>query len=455
MLRILSSMVCERKSATLIPSLADRSYVFTSSADVLSHASDFYENLYSDTSDGLPSHPIWSTPTSLIDAEDLRVLCQPVTLKLLFRTLRSLPNNKTPGMDGLPKEFYMHYWKYIGPLLLRMVCQFINGYVPPSLLQAATVLIYKKGPRENVENYRPISLLGTDYTVIAKLLSTQLSSLLSSLIHPDQTGFVRGRCIHDSVSSIFDLADYCQTLNRPGYLFLLDLRKAYDTLDRSFLFHALRHLGLPPSFLTIINSLYTNSSMHLYVNGVVGRSIPVRSGVRQGCPLAPQLFICAIELSHRFSRIVLPAFRVNSRVSRLMTCYADDVTIFVENPPTLDNVLLLLNDFASVSNERPNLNKCAIIPVGSAPEPTSSHFHGIPYICRDSTERILGVFLSPSGSTSFTWNGLLNKLEAKVKQWVRICPVLLTRAVIVNQFLVPIFLYQARFHRFGSRLCAY
>ena len=185
----------------------------------------------------------------------------------------------------------------------------------------------------------------------------RLSPLLHSFIHTDQTGFVRGRCIHDSVSSIFDLADFCHTYHRPGYLFLLDLRKAYDTLDRAFLFRALNHLGLPSHFLSLINSLHVNSSMHLYVNGIVGRSIPVLSGVRQGCPLAPQLFICAIELFHRFAASVLPAFRINSRASRLMTCYADDVTFFLEDPSILENVLPLLDDFASVSNERPNLIK--------------------------------------------------------------------------------------------------
>ena len=59
----------------------------------------------------------------------------------------------------------------------------------------------------HVENYRLISLLGTDYKVVEKLLSTRLPTLLGSYIHPDQTNFVRGRCIRDSVQSIFDLAD--------------------------------------------------------------------------------------------------------------------------------------------------------------------------------------------------------------------------------------------------------
>ena len=445
-LRILSGMVTERKSATLISSLSDGSSVFSSSSDILTHASAFYEDLYSHVSSGLPSHPVWHSPTSHLTLDEHALLSRPITSKLLLRALLSLPNNKTPGMDGLPKEFYVRYWSFISPLFLRMVLQFLGGRVPSSLLQAATVLIFKKGDRTNVENYRPISLLGTDYKVIAKVLSMRLSPLLSSFIHSDQTGFVKGRCIHDSVSSIFDLTYFCQTYHRPGYLFLLDLRKAYDTLDRAFLFRALHHLGLPSHFLTLIHSLHVNSSMHLYVNGVVGRSIPVLSGVRQGCPLAPQLFICAIELFHRFSTSVLPAFRINSRASRLMTCYADDVTIFLEDPSILENVLPLLNEFASVSNERPNLNKCAVIPIGSAPRPLSSHFHDIPYIRQDAAERILGVFLSPSGSTFFTWNGLLTKLESRVKKWVNIFPVLLTRAVIVNQFLVPIFLYQARFH---------
>ena len=107
----------------------------------------------------------------------------------------------------------------------------------------------------------------------------------------------------------------------------MDLGKAYENLNSSFLFHARRHLGLPPSML--IYSLHTYSSMHLYVNEVIGRSIPVHSGVPQGCSLAPKLFICVIEPFPRFKKMVLPAFRVKLQVSLLMTCYVDDVTIFL------------------------------------------------------------------------------------------------------------------------------
>ena len=93
-------------------------------------------------SDGLPSHPIWASHTSILTSEELEPLFQPITLMRLFRVLHSLPNGKTPGMDGLPREFFVHYWKHIGPLFLRMTQQFLARYIPPSLLRGVADLIY-------------------------------------------------------------------------------------------------------------------------------------------------------------------------------------------------------------------------------------------------------------------------------------------------------------------------
>ena len=169
-LKILARLVRERKSSTAIQSLSSGGSVFTSRDAMAKHASSFYEDLYSHVSDGMPSHDIWSTPSSVLPPSSYTMLGGPLSLTELHDALCSLPSNSVPGIDGFPKELYVAYWKDVGPLLLRMFNQFMDGLVPGSFLTAATVLLFKKGDKDEIGNYRPISLLGVDYKILAKVL---------------------------------------------------------------------------------------------------------------------------------------------------------------------------------------------------------------------------------------------------------------------------------------------
>ena len=155
-LKILSQHIKGKKAATKILSLSHNGSSSSDTKDILHIASNFYEELYSHHSDGHPHHNIWQTPSSTLPDEYASLLSAPFTLDSLTKALSSLPDNKTPGIDGLPKELYKEYWDVIGPLFLIMTQEFIRGYTPPSLLKAATVLICKKGDSELIDNYRPI-----------------------------------------------------------------------------------------------------------------------------------------------------------------------------------------------------------------------------------------------------------------------------------------------------------
>ena len=445
-LKLLSQQIHTKKSSTIITSLSADGCTFASTPEILSHSSAFYRSVYSHQSDGSPSHPIWTVPSSSLSLSTHLLLSQPFSSAETSKALASLPSNSTPGLDGLPKEFFSYYWHCIGPLFSIMLHEFVTGVVPPSLLRVATVLIFKKGDKSQIENYRPISLLGTDYKIIAKLLSTRLSTALPSIIHPDQTGFVRGRSIHDTLSYILDTADHCHSFFKPAFLFLLDIRKAYDTLDRSFLFRTLLHLGLPSPFIKLVEQLHNNASMQLYINSCLAPPIPLLSGVRQGCPLAPQLFICAIEMFHRFASRSLSPLCLSPSHPRLLSCYADDITIFFKDLSEVPRILQCISSFAEVSNEHPNLSKCAILPLGiSRNAPIPLHLP-VPYIPAHSAERILGIHLSPSDSSEFTWQHIIPTLERKLRIWSSTYPTIRSRILIVNHFIVPKFLFQARFH---------
>jgi hypothetical protein len=99
-----------------------------------------------------------------------------------------------------------------------------------------TSLLFKFGIRSDVGNYRPISLLGADYKITAKVLVRRLQPCLPLLIHSDQAAFVRGRQLSSVVSTVLDVESYITSSGKEGVILFSDIRKAYDTLDRKIPF---------------------------------------------------------------------------------------------------------------------------------------------------------------------------------------------------------------------------
>jgi exonuclease III len=448
----LSSFIHTKKNATQIKSLTLPDGSSTSSqSEIAGHASAFYTALFSIVKPGNPFHALWQTPQSVLPPSALSSLSSRFTKDELLLALKSLPSNKTPGLDGLPKEFYVHFWDSLADSLLDFAnATLYGGDIPPSLLRAVTVLIFKKGDPALIENYRPISLLGTDYKIIAKALAMRLSPLLSSLVHTDQSGFVPGRDIRNTVLDILDTFDHCNLTSKEGLLLLVDFRKAYDTLDRNYLYSSLSHLGLPPSFIASVRSLHEGSSTSLLLNGSLGSPIPLCSGVRQGCPLAPSLFILALEPFHRYLKTRLPGISLSNTVSKLNASFADDLTIMLNNYQELPIANDALRQFESLSGEAPNWNKMALIPMGPTAlqiPPPQDPLSTIPILTTSTYERVLGINLSADPNDfTFTWDPLLSVLKRRVSLFKAAHLPTESRVHIVNSYLAPSFLYQAFFH---------
>ena len=116
---------------------------------------------------------------------------------------QQLVNNKTPGPDGIPVEVYKLY-----PKLVRLLHKtWLKEHdITGSMEQSNMVLVYKgKGEQEEMANYRPLQMLNTDYKIVTKTLANRLQGVIQQVIHPDQTGFIKGRNIKDNIVGVFGL----------------------------------------------------------------------------------------------------------------------------------------------------------------------------------------------------------------------------------------------------------
>ena len=125
-----------------------------------------------------------------------------------------------------------------------------QGQLSNSQKQAMTTLLEKKGKdRRFIKNWRPISLINVDVKIASKAIARRLEQILPDLIHPSQNGFIKGGSIQDGVRTVKDILEFTKLTDRSGIFLAIDFEKAFDSLNRSFLFKALEKFNFGPYFL--------------------------------------------------------------------------------------------------------------------------------------------------------------------------------------------------------------
>ena len=120
-----------------------------------------------------------------------------------------------------------------------------------------------------VKNYRPISLFTTDYKLIAKTMANRLKGVLDGLIHEDQSAFMKGRNIGCNIHTIIDLIEYADNENIPGSIVLLDIEKAFDSVEHGFLLEVLTRFNLGDNFIQWVKTFYNSRKSYVINNGSI------------------------------------------------------------------------------------------------------------------------------------------------------------------------------------------
>lgn len=203
-------------------------------------------------------------------------VASPLTHKEISNAIKSSKNNKAPGPDGITSELWKHlHAKYTAQKdsetpafdiarLLELLIQDIQLFgVQPQLGfdDAWMCPIFKKGDVAKIENYRPISVLNSDYKLMTSVFSQRLSTIAPRLIHPNQAGFIKGRLITDHTQLLQLLVPLAEKLSLNGMIVALDQEKAYDRIKHDYLWETLRSFHFQPEFITMLQSLRTRSNL--------------------------------------------------------------------------------------------------------------------------------------------------------------------------------------------------
>ncbi|KAE9337190.1 hypothetical protein PR003_g12127 [Phytophthora rubi] len=198
--------------------------------------------------------------------------------------------------------------------------------------------------------------------------ATRTRLKLELLIHPNQAGFVPGRTIHDTID-LFTAAQYMANVDpsmQEVLALLLDVRKAYDSVNRSFLYATLVRLGFPPHYVTAVCVLHEGTNVTFLSNGSSSRRIRVTSGIRQECPLAPLLFLFVLEALYRrihhsdgIRGIIL---RSGQKTITLKGAgFADDTACYVRTAAEVQELMAITRFYAQASGLTLNEAKTVIL----------------------------------------------------------------------------------------------
>ena len=264
---------------------------------------EFYETLAQSLVDKLPPPPNkFTLESTKIYNEQMNIAgsfnLQPVDQASILKMLEKSNANKAPGIDKLPGIFI----KDGASLLAAPLTQLINLSIstasfPDSFKIAKLVALYKKGCKTDPKNYRPVSLLPLISKIFERVIHIQTEKFLSdnNILYKHQSGF---RPFHSTESCLTHLSDQILSASDKGCytgMILIDLQKAFDTLDHSLLLEKLGLLNFSENTILWFKSYLSNRTFLVNVESTFSDPADLKCGVPQGSILGPLLFLLYIN----------------------------------------------------------------------------------------------------------------------------------------------------------------
>lgn len=174
---------------------------------------------------------------------------------------------------------------------------FTKGFLPKGLNSTIRSLIPKKKQAIEMKDFRPISCCNVIYKVISKILANRLKLILPKFIAQNQSTFVKERLLMENVLLATELVkDYLKASISPRCTLKIDISKAFDSVQWSFLLNILSALNFPEKFVHWIRLCISTASFSVQVSGELAGYFGSQRGLRQGCSLSPYLFVICMNI---------------------------------------------------------------------------------------------------------------------------------------------------------------
>ncbi|KAK9057871.1 hypothetical protein SSX86_022710 [Deinandra increscens subsp. villosa] len=350
-------------------------------------------------------------------------------------------SDKAPGPDGFTFGFVKHFWELLRNDIIGFVHEFFrNSQIPLGCNSSFITLLPKSHSPSTFADYRPISLVGIQYKVIAKILANRLASVIDIVISQEQSAFVKNRQILDGPLLLNEILDYAHGKKLKLLLFKVDFAKAYDTVSWDSLDAMMKFMGFGPKWRAWIRVCLSSSRSSILINGSPTEEFNIGRGLRQGDPMAPFLFILVMEGLHVFIKDASEAgifrgLRIKDiYISHLF--YADDALFFGQwSEDNAMSLIDILDVFHKVSGLALNVNKSSLfgIGIGKTDSLKLAALIGCKY--QNTPFTYLGLPVGSRMNRIKSWDLLIDKFKRKLSNWKRNLLSIGGRATLVTSVL--------------------
>ena len=354
-------------------------------------------------------------------------LGSPMSIDELHLVINSMSSLKSPGPDGIQPIFYQHCWEELHEPIVSFVNNcLVDGCIPNNINKSYICLIPKKDTPSTIHDFRPIGLCNTILKLITKTITSRLRPLMVDLISPLQSSFIKDRTIDENIIILKEVAHLFNRTKRNKSIMTLkiDLTKAFDSLEWSFIKDTLVGFKFPDKLINIIMNVVTTPSISVLWNGEITPEFSPSRGIRQGDPLSPYLFVLCMErlsllIQQKLDLKLWKPLMISRDIGLSHLFYADDVFLFGQaSLANLDLIMTVLNDFGEESGLFLNrLKSTIIVPKKMNHNVRNSLTSHSGLTVSSDFGKYLGVHISPNKLRKSDYLDLLDKTTDRIRGW--------------------------------------
>lgn len=312
---------------------------------------------------------------------------------------------------------------------------------------------------QSINDFRPISLIGCVYKIVAMTLANRLKLVMPDIIDERQSAFITGRHLLHGVLIANEVVDEAKRSQKSCLVFKVDYEKTYDSVSWKFLSHMMSRLGFYSKWIQWIMGCLTSASVSILVNGSPTNEFTPQRGLRQGDPLAPLLFNLVVEgltglMREAVDKKLFNNFLVGKNKEPISILqYADDTIFFGE--ATMQNVKVIktiLKCFEITSGIKINFAKSQFGAICKSDQWRRAAAEFLNCSMQSMPFSYLGIPIGANQRHSVTWDPIIRKCEARLARWKQKHVSFGGRVTLINSVLTALPIYFLSFFRIPDKV---
>ena len=412
--------------------------------EILEEQRKFYQELYSKDEDvqfTLENNTGITVPQEIQQQQDIQI-----SLDDIKEAIKGMKNNKTPGEDGIPIDFYKVFWSKIQHAYMEMIYHCFNKKQLNSSTRRGILNLIPKPNKDTrqIKNLRPITLLNSDYKIIEKAIANKMSPALKHIIHQDQRGFMKDRRISVNIRKLLDIIEHAKQEDLEAVVLSLDFVKCFDKCSFSILHGSLEFFNFGNIVKEWTKILYTNFVVAIQNNGFFSKEIQIKKGVHQGGCCSSIYFLVIAE-------ILALSIRNNTnidgisigQIKNLLNQFADDMDIAsLCNEKSIREIQKELQNFKLQSGFTVSYEKTTMYRIGSLRHSNAQMYNMDEFVWSNQDINVLGVTIAHENLTEKNYHGIVEKTKSILNAWYNRGLSLIGKIQVVNTLIASLFVYK-------------